>query len=90
MIENAYIGFITGAWAFLWAGPLSEPEEIFAGVKRLACRTCPWWLYKPLIGCAKCSAFWWSAVVLARIGEVRFEIIITAVLTAYALQRKYE
>lgn len=93
LVQNCLIGAICGVWAFLFSGPLSEPEEVFGWIKAWSYKRLPWWLHKPLIGCAKCNAFWWAAVVMSvrlHFGlEIGIETMVLAVFTAYALQQHF-
>lgn len=56
------IGALTGVWAYLFTGPLSESGMVFGWLKGTIYNNgrTPEWLYLPLVGCAKCSAFWHS------------------------------
>lgn len=75
MIDYAYlidktlfaclIGVLTGVWAFLFTGPLSESGMVFGWLKALVYNNgkTPEWLYTPLVVCAKCNAFWWAVLV---------------------------
>lgn len=87
IITYSLIGAIVGVWAFLFTGPLSESGQVFGWLKSLIYRNLPGWLYMPLIGCAKCNAFWWGAAVIYDIGQVHFEVLILAVFTAYKLEQ---
>jgi len=87
MIETITTGVLTGIWAFLFTGPLSESGMVFGWLKGLIYRTCPEWLYLPLIGCAKCNAFWFAVLVSLKHG-VHPEIFIMAVFTAYKLDKQ--
>ena len=49
---------VIALWAYQFTGPFSEPGEVFGWLKGWANKTLPEWLAKPLIGCAKCHAFW--------------------------------
>lgn len=86
------IGAIVGVWAFLLAGPLSGPDEVFGWLKSALYRCAPMWIYKPVIGCAKCSAFWWATAVVAFRNQAGMywgiEIVIIAVFAAYILETK--
>jgi hypothetical protein len=47
-------------WAHLFCGKWSEPESIFGGLKEWLFNRLPWYIFKPLIGCAMCHAVWVS------------------------------
>ena len=93
MIEDvilySLIGALTGIWAFLWTGPLSDAGMVFGPVKARIYNDgeTPEWLYLPLICCAKCSAFWFAVLVSLKHG-VHPEIFIMAVFTAYKLDKQ--
>lgn len=88
VIYNSLIGALTGVWAFLFTGPLSQSGMVFGWLKEEIYRTCPQWLYLPLIGCAKCNAFWWAVLVCLKAGYFSAEILIIAVFTAYKLEQQ--
>lgn len=85
-VYGCLIGALTGVWAFLFTGPLSESGMVFGWLKGTIYRTCPEWLYMPLVGCAKCNAFWWAVVVTMKTG-FEPEIFVMAVFTAYILEK---
>lgn len=87
MIETITTGILTGIWAFLFTGPLSESGMVFGWLKATIYRTCPEWLYLPLVGCAKCNAFWWAVVVTMSREQFSPEIFVMAVFTAYILEK---
>lgn len=64
LVVQILYGVLIGVWAFLFTGPLSESGQVFGWLKRLiyANGKTPEWLYLPLIGCAKCNAFWWAVL----------------------------
>ena len=80
-------GAITGAWAFLFTGPLSESGMVFGWLKRAAYNNCPEWLYLLLIGCAKCNAFWWAVAVCAYLREFSAPFFVSAVLVAFWFEK---
>lgn len=77
-------------WAFLFTGPLSAPGEVFGWLKDFL-NPLPLWLYKPLIGCAKCHAgqvaLWGQAFEWYSGRGFDFTFILLAVGGAYALER---
>ena len=79
-------GTLAGVWALLFTGPLSEAGMVFGWLKKWAYTRLPEWLFLPLIGCAKCNAFWWALGVCIYHMGVFPETIILAVFTAYKLQ----
>ena len=81
-------GALAGVWASLFTGPLSTEGEVFGWLKELVYRRCPEWLYKPLIGCAKCHAFWLALLICLKHHSLHYETIILAVFVAYILQEK--
>lgn len=88
LIYNSLIGALAGIWAFLFTGPLSQAGMAFGWLKVEIYRTCPEWLYLPLIGCAKCNAFWWAVLVCLIDRHFSAEILIIAVFTAYKLEQQ--
>lgn len=98
MIDYAYlidktlfaclIGVLTGVWAFLFTGPLSESGMVFGWLKGVIYRNYPEWLYLPLIGCAKCNAFWWAVLVCALSCEFSPPLLVSAVFVAYYLEKQ--
>lgn len=80
---------IIGIWAYLFCGPLSEGGQIFGWMKwrlyLLVGRT--EWLFKPIIGCAKCHAgqiALWHQVYCYSIGAgFDFSFIIIAIFVAH-------
>lgn len=78
-------------WAYLFCMPLSQPNEVFGWLKDWIQRTCPDWLYKPLIGCPKCHAgqvaLWWQVFCAVNYGEFSLPFILVAIAGAYAMQR---
>lgn len=82
------IGALTGVWAYLFTGPLSEYGMVFGWLKGMIYRTCPEWLYLPLIGCAKCNAFWWAVLVWVLTGEFSPPVFVVAVFTAYYIEKQ--
>lgn len=88
-LYGCLVGALTGCWAFLFTGPLSEAGMVFGWLKARIYNDgkTPEWLYLPLIGCGKCSAFWW-AVLVCLMGEFLPPVFVIAVFTAYLLERK--
>lgn len=82
--------FFIGLWAYLFCMPLSEPGEIFGGLKNGLSKICPEWLFKPLIGCPKCHAgqvaLWFQVWNLWQNSEFSPPFILVSIATAYALQ----
>lgn len=76
--------------SFLATGTLSEPGQVFGGLKSLASRL-PGWLYLPLWGCAKCQAgqiaLLWQVWQYAHGGGFDAAFVVVAISGAYALQR---
>lgn len=56
MIETLAISL----WSYMFCGPWSGHAEVFGWLKSWATESLPWWIVKPLIGCAKCHAVWVS------------------------------
>lgn len=75
-------------WSYLYTVPLSEAGEVFGWLKKRLYRL-PDWLFKPLIGCAKCHAgqvaFWWQVWTWHTGGGFDIPFILIAIAGAYAL-----
>lgn len=87
---------IIGLWAVLWTGPLTDPDEIFGLVKMLfsklltPLRGVRLYIYKILIGCAKCHAgqvALWYCVYSDYSFWHSFKIVIIAIFIAYKFEK---
>lgn len=79
LISLYFSAIILGVWSFLFAGPLTEKDEIFHFVVRVWERFADaedpdetpffeWWIAKITYYCAKCHAgFWGLTIVVSRI-----------------------
>lgn len=90
IVLHSLTGALTGIWAFLFTGPLSESGMVFGWLKSFIFRTCPQWVYLPLVGCAKCNAFWWAVAVSLKQGEANAPVFIIAVFTAYLMEKQLQ
>lgn len=97
-LDGLQLAPIIGLWAFLFTGPLSEPDHIFAPVKRAI-----YWLltggkkhkiegwrkelYLPLIGCQNCHAgqvaLWWQVATSIRGEGFDISFIILSIGSAF-------
>ena len=98
MIESILIGFVCGAWSFMWCEVLTRPGMIGNFVPVLYWRivgkhtTQKEWIAKPLFYCAVCNSFWIAlgtnlindATLLYQVGT-----LIASLFSAYYLTLKY-
>jgi len=49
-------------WAHLFCGKWSEPESVFGWLKEGLYKRSPWYIFKPLMGCAMCHTVWVSLI----------------------------
>lgn len=76
-------------WAYLFCGPLSEPDQVFGWAKAWAYKKLPDWLFMPVIGCAKChagqAALWYQVVLWLKGGGFSFAFILCSIFSAILL-----
>lgn len=99
IINSILMGFVCGAWAFMWCRVLTAPgmlgNIVPTGYWRLLGTPVKWkeQLSKPLFDCPVCHSFWVTLALLAasQINAILlvFCSISSALFFAYALDKKY-
>ena len=101
MIDSILLGFVCGAWSFLWCGPLTRPEMLgnIAPVLywKILGRHTYWkeYISKPLFECAVCHSFWiaFFAVFYKEPTTnimLSLVVVVSALFSAFYLTKKYD
>lgn len=100
MIDSILLGFVCGAWAFLWCGPLTRPGMLGNIVPVLYWKILgkhTYWkeyISKPLFECAVCNSFWiaFFAVFKEPTTNVMLSlvVVVSALFSAFYLTQKYD
>lgn len=100
MIDSILLGFVCGAWSFLWCQELTKPQMLGNIVPvvywKILGKYKPWkeWLAKPLFDCEVCHSFWiaFFAVFKEPTTNIMLSlvVVVSALFSAFYLTQKYD
>ena len=101
MIDSILLGFVCGAWSFLWCGRLTAPGMLGNIIPALYWKVLgaykPWkeYLSKPFFDCSICHSFWMAFFAVFYIQEppnsimLNMVVFVAALFSAFYLEKRY-